>query len=136
MSSETRLEPGARAAAETEVNSGNTAATMGSGEIEVFATPAMVALMEAAAVRCVRQGLSPEETSVGTRMEVSHVAATPLGMRVRAEAVLQKVEGRRLFFQVTAFDEKEKIGEGAHERFIVQREKFLGKVRDKGRQEA
>ncbi len=118
--------------AEKQVDAGNTALTMGSGEMEVFATPAMVALMEEAAVNCVKELLGPQETSVGIKMEVSHSAATPLGMSVRAEALLQNVEGRKLTFQVTAFDSREKIGEGRHERFVVNRERFLSKVQEKG----
>jgi len=131
MSGESKLQIGATGKAEKKVDAGNTALTMGSGEIEVFATPAMVALMEEAAVKCVKALLGPEETSVGIRMDISHSAATPLGMAVRAEAVLQQVEGRKLTFQVTAFDSREKIGEGQHERFVVNKERFLSKVREK-----
>ncbi len=122
---------GSMGRAEVKVHEGNTAINMGSGEIKVFATPAMVALMEQAAVRCVKDRLEPDETSVGIRMEVSHTAATPMGMTVRAEAVLKEMEGRRLTFHVIAFDEREKIGEGRHERFVVKSERFVSKVREK-----
>ncbi|CEJ06937.1 Thioesterase protein [Acididesulfobacillus acetoxydans] len=109
----------------TEVSAGNTAKAMGSGLLEVFATPAMIALMEGAAV----QALEPyQASSVGTALEVRHLAATPLGMRVRAVAQLIEVERRRLVFSVEAFDEVEKIGEGRHERFLIQDEAFLKKV--------
>jgi fluoroacetyl-CoA thioesterase len=131
MQTGTGLNPGIKGNAQAKVHDGNTALAMGSGEIEVFATPAMVALMEEAAVQCVKGSLGEGETSVGVRMEISHIAATPVGMGVRAEAVLQRVDGRRLFFQVVAFDEKEKIGEGEHERFVVQRDRFLSKVQSK-----
>ncbi len=117
--------------AEKRVDAGNTAVAMGSGEIPVFATPAMVALMEEAAVTCVKAQLGPDETSVGIRLEVAHTAATPVGMIVRAEAVLKEIDGRRLIFHVTAFDEREKIGEGRHERFVVKKERFLSKVQEK-----
>ena len=126
-----QLKPGMKGHAETVVKEHNLATTMGSGEVEVFATPAMVALMEAAAVACVKDALGDENTSVGTSIQTSHIAATPPGMKVRAEAVLEEVDGRRLVFKVAAYDEKEKIGEGVHERFVVHREKFVGKVRSK-----
>ncbi|SMC21217.1 Thioesterase superfamily [Desulfacinum hydrothermale DSM 13146] len=125
------LKAGMVGRAETTVTDANVARTMGSGDVEVFATPAMVALMEAAAVACVRQFLGEENTSVGTSMRTSHIAATPVGMKVRAEALLEEVDGRRLIFKVSAYDEKEKIGEGVHERFVVHREKFLARVRSK-----
>lgn len=134
MSDGASLAPGIKGTAETSVTALNTAVTMGSGEVEVFATPALVALMEAAAVQCVRGHLGPGETSVGTRLEISHMAATPRDMAVRAEAVLHAVEGRRLIFQVAAFDEREKIGEGRHERVVVQRDRFVTKVQAKGQE--
>ena len=118
--------------AHTQVDRSNVADEIGSGDVEVFSTPAMVALMEAASIQCIKPYLHDNETSVGVRIDVSHLAATPMGMTVRAEAVLENVDGRRLFFRVAAYDEKEKIGEGAHERVIVQRDRFLARVQAKG----
>ena len=134
MSDSAPLAPGLKGTAETSVTALNTAVALGSGEVEVFATPALVALMEAAAVQCVRGHLAPGETSVGTRLEISHMAATPRDMAVRAEAVLDAVEGRRLIFLVAAYDEREKIGEGRHERVVVQRDRFVAKIQAKGQE--
>ncbi|MEN6485972.1 MAG: thioesterase family protein [Syntrophobacteraceae bacterium] len=125
------LETGLKGEAQAVVDTHNTATAMGSGEIEVFATPAMIALMESSAVAALKGRLPSGETSVGVRLEVSHVAATPVGMRVSAEAVLERIDGRRLFFRVTACDAREKIGEGFHERVLVQQEKFMIRVAGK-----
>lgn len=129
---EKNLQPGIKGRAETEVTRALTATSMKSGDVEVYATPAMIALMEEAAVACVRDHLPQGHTSVGTYLEIHHKAATPLGMKVRAEALLEAVEGRRLIFRVTAYDEKDLIGEGRHERVIVPRDKFMEKVQSKG----
>lgn len=131
MENSGELEPGLKGEAQVVVDARNTASAMGSGEIDVFATPAMTALMESAAVAALKGRLPSGETSVGVRLEVSHVAATPVGMRVSAEAVLERIDGRRLFFRVTACDAMEKIGEGLHERVLVQREKFMNRVTGK-----
>ncbi|MGE5359055.1 MAG: thioesterase family protein, partial [Bacteroidales bacterium] len=93
-----------------------TAEAFGSGLVPVYATPAMVALMEQAAVRAVAGSLAADHTTVGTRLEIAHLAATPLGDAVRAEATLTAIDGRRLTFNVQAWDSSEKIGEGVHER--------------------
>ena len=108
-----------------------TAQAMGSGDLPVFATPAMVALMEKAAAACVREELEPGQTTVGTRMEVSHTAATPEGMQVTAHAQLVGEEGRVLRFKVWAEDEKGPIGEGTHDRVIVGAQRFLEKTNAK-----
>jgi len=125
------LKVGLKATTETVVTKNNTAISMKSGDVEVFATPAMVALMEEAAVACVSSALPKDQTSVGTYLEVKHLAATPVGMKVKAEATLEQIDGKRLVFSVVAFDEKDKIGEGKHKRFIVSRSKFLEKVASK-----
>jgi len=107
------------------------ASSMKSGNVDVYSTPSLIALIEAAAVNCITPCLKQEDTSVGVVVNVSHLAATPLGMKVRAEAIVEKVEGRKVYFKVTAFDEKEKIGEGTHERFILNKERFQKKANDK-----
>lgn len=106
----------------------NTAAAMGSGDMDVFATPAMVALMENAAMKAVAPGLSPESATVGSLISVSHVKPSPLGAVIRATAELTEIEGRKLTFRVSAEDERGTIGEGTHIRYIVDREKFLSKI--------
>ena len=113
------------------VSNENTAATMGSGTLAVFATPAMIALMEKTAYISVQDALDEGMGSVGTLLNVKHVAATPVGMTVTCESELVEVDGRRLVFTVKAFDEVGLIGEGTHERFIVQNEKFLAKTNAK-----
>ncbi|MFZ5817866.1 MAG: thioesterase family protein [Bacillota bacterium] len=125
------LTPGLAGEVTTTVTPESTAAAVGSGGVEVFATPMMVGLMEMAALRAVQPYLAEGETTVGTLVNVKHLAATPLGMKVRAIARLEEVDGRRLRFTVEAFDEREKIGEGSHERFIVQLQKFLDRTAKK-----
>ncbi len=107
------------------------ASYMGSGPVPVLATPALVALMEQAAVRALEGRLPAGQTSVGVRIDVRHLAATPLGMRVRARAALVAAEGRRLTFQIEAWDEVEKVGEAVHERVVVDVERFMERVRGK-----
>ena len=111
------------------VSSTNVAAAMGSGDLEVFATPAMIALMENAAMKCVQNELEEGSTTVGTNMSVSHVRATPIGREVRAAATLTTIDGRRLVFDVRAFEGDTEIGTGTHERFIVERQKFMNRLR-------
>jgi len=127
-----KLNSGRRARAETVVTQENTAQAVGSGLVPVFATPYMIALMENAAVNAVQDALAPDEGTVGTRLDVTHDAATPIGLKVWAEAELTAVEGRKLTFAVSAFDEREKIGGGTHQRFVIKPEKFLAKVQAKG----
>ena len=117
--------------AETVVTQDNTAQAAGSGLVPVFATPWMVALMENAAVNAVQAQLAPDEGTVGTSLNVTHDAATPIGMKVWAEAEVTAVEGRKLTFTVSAYDEAEKIGGGIHQRFIIKPERFLTKAQSK-----
>ena len=122
---------GLKGRAEALVTEQNTAAAVGSGSLPVFATPMMVALMEAAAVNALAGCLEEGQSSVGTHMDVSHDAATPLGMTVWAEAELTAVEGRALTFTVSAFDEAGPIGKGIHTRFLIQEERFMTKANRK-----
>ncbi len=108
-----------------------TAAAVGSGMLPVFATPSMIALIEKAAAESVAAGLDPGMTTVGTRLDIAHTAATPVGMAVLAEAELSEIDGRRLVIREGYFDEAGEIGSGTHERFIVNAEKFLAKAEAK-----
>ena len=125
------IEIGRRGRAEAVVTPENTAQAAGSGLVPVFATPWMVALMENAAVQAVQSALAPGEGTVGTRLDVTHDAATPVGMKVWAQAEVTAVEGRRITFAVSAFDGRERIGGGVHQRFIIQSERFLAKAQGK-----
>jgi len=128
-----RLEVGLRGAAERVVTPDQTAEAFGSGLVPVYSTPAMVGLMEAAAVAALEGCLPDGQTTVGTRLEIAHLAATPLGDRVRAEAVLTAIDGRHLEFDLTAHDSTEKIGEGRHARVVVSSDRFLARVNGKRR---
>ena len=108
-----------------------TAAAIGSGSVEVFATPYMVAAMENAACEALWPYYGEGENSVGTKLEISHDAATPVGMKYWAEAEVTEVDRRRIVLKVTAYDETGVIGSGTHERFIIQMEKFLAKAEAK-----
>lgn len=125
------LEIGIKGHQELTVTAENTARAMGSGELEVFATPAMIALIEQTAWRSVAPHLAPGEGTVGTMLDVAHTAATPVGMKVRCETELIQADRRRLVFRARLSDETGPIGEGTHERFIVQNERFLQKARAK-----
>ena len=109
----------------------NSAKTMGSGSLDVFATPAMVALMEKTAVKSLEEVLEEGQTTVGIALDIKHSAATPLGMTVTCESELVAVDGRKLTFAVTASDERGVIGSGMHERFIVDAERFQEKTNNK-----
>lgn len=122
------LKSGLTGTAETVVRETNTALAMGSGSLHVFATPSMIALMEQAACNAVAACLDEESTSVGTLVNITHDAATGMGQKVTATATLTAVEGRKLVFEITAADEDKQIGKGTHERFIVNKEKFMAKL--------
>ncbi|MFZ2538261.1 MAG: thioesterase family protein [Oscillospiraceae bacterium] len=104
------------------------AVNVGSGDVSVFATPMMLSLMEEVSAKCLAEFLDEGMTSVGTSITASHVAATPVGMKVKACAQITTVEGKKVSFTITASDEKGVIGEGTHNRFIVDREKFNQKA--------
>jgi len=123
--------PGLTGEIETAVTEDDTAVRWGSGLVPVFGTPALVGLMEGAAVQALEGHLPPGQTSVGGRIDVRHLAATPVGMRVCARAELVEVEGRRLAFHVEAWDEVERIGEATHERFVVDIERFIARAKAK-----
>ena len=113
------------------VSNALTAKAMGSGRLDVFATPAMVAIMEEAAHTSVEAELEEGQGTVGTSRTVSHLAATPVGMEVTCESELIEVDGRKLVFEIKAMDEAGIVGEAKHERFIIDSEKFLAKTNAK-----
>lgn len=115
----------------TQVQVNDTAKVFGSGELEVLATPRMIALMEECAYKCISTDLEVGASSVGTQLNVKHVSATPVGMNVTVEAEITEIDGRRVCFSVKAYDEAGLIGEGTHERFIVYSEKFISKTYSK-----
>ena len=117
--------------AEEFVTEENTALALRSGNLKVFATPAVIRLIEEAAAKLVEKNISPELTSVGISLDVKHTSPTPLGMKVRAEVKIISVEGRKLTFDVVAYDERGEIARGSHERFIVYKEKFQSKANAK-----
>lgn len=110
------------------VSANHVAAVMGSGDLHVFATPAMVALMENAAMMAVAEHLPEGSTTVGAMMNTSHVKPSPVDESIRATAVLTGIEGRKLTFEIKAEDSKGVIGEAVHVRYVVDREKFMSKL--------
>ncbi len=125
------LAPGIKGKSETVVDSSNTAKTMKSGALEVFATPAMIALMEEAAYKSVAAEVGEGNGTVGTYLSISHLSASPVGMKISCESELTAVEGRKLVFSLKVYDEAGLIGEGEHQRFIVANEKFQAKANQK-----
>ena len=125
------LKPGLVGHAELIVGEEHTAPRVGSGKVHVLATPVMINLFEAAALAACEQLLPEGYQSLGTMLNVHHVAATPVGMAVRASAVVTRVEGRTLFFRVEAHDERDLIGDGVHERVVVNVAKFDQRVQRK-----
>lgn len=122
---------GTKGSAELTVSAKELAVNIGSGSLEVFATPVMTMLMEKAACNCIQQFLEGDETTVGTELSIKHTSATPEGMKVTAEAVLTEVNGRELIFDVSAADEAGSVGCGTHHRFLVFGEKFTAKTKSK-----
>lgn len=125
------LEAGIKGRQETVVTEDQLAVNVGSGKVRVFATPMMIALIEKTASLSVESELAEGQTTVGTLLNVSHCSATPLGMKVWAESELVEIDRRRLVFKVAAYDEAGLIGEGTHERFIIDMEKFQSKTDSK-----
>ena len=122
---------GMKGRAEDTVHKQNTAMAAGSGTLPVFATPWMCALMEKAAWIAIAPGLAEGESTVGTKLNISHLSASPLGIRVWAESEVTTVDGKRIELSVSAYDESGLIGSGTHERFIVQNDRFLAKAAKK-----
>lgn len=112
-----------------KVTKENCASAIGSGALDVFATPSMIALMENAACEAIKASLQPGESSVGTKVNISHLKASALEDTITATATLTEIDGRKLVFEVVANDSKGIIGEGTHERFIINVEKFLSKLK-------
>jgi predicted thioesterase len=125
------LRPGLSGATEIVVGTRDTAPHVGSGKIKVLATPVLVSLMEEAALNAVEGLLPAGHQTVGTRLDITHVAATPVGLHVVAHAELTKVDGRRLTFRLWADDERDRIGEGTHERIIVDVARFDARAQEK-----
>ena len=122
---------GMKGIAETVAEREDTAKEVGSGDLLVYATPCMVALMEGAACEAIAEALSDSQTTVGTALNIEHISATPVGLEVRAEAEVTAVEGKVITFEIHAFDEAGEIGRGTHKRVIVNRQKFLEKAYNK-----
>jgi predicted thioesterase len=111
------------------VDNKNTAKTVGSGNLDVFATPMMIALMEKAACECLSDVLEAGQTSVGTHIDVSHIAASPIGAEIIATAAIEAASGRTIEFSVTASDGNKEIGSGKHTRVVIDAERFMGKLK-------
>ena len=126
------IQTGIKGRREQTVTPEMSAARIGSGLVEVFATPMMVALIEQTCLESVLPYLEEGQGTVGTLVNVTHVSATPVGMRVWCESELTEVDRRRLVFKVKAYDECGLIGEGTHERFIIDNAKFMEKIKNKG----
>ena len=126
-----RIVAGLSGSATLLVGEEHTAPRVGSGRVHVLATPVMINLIEAAALAAIEQSLPEEHQSLGTHLDITHVAATPVGMKVRATAEVVRVEGRTVYLKVAAHDERELIGEGTHERVVVNVARFDRRVQDK-----
>ena len=125
------IKPGMKGEAGSLVEREDTAQVVGSGDLLVYATPCMAALMEGAACEAIAPALPEGKTTVGTELNIRHLSATPVGLEVRAEAEVTEVEGNTITFSVTAYDEAGKIGEGIHKRVVVTAQKFLDKAYQK-----
>ena len=123
--------PGLTGKSEMIVKEEDLAGRLGDVSVDVLSTPRLIQLLETAAIEAIRDHLSTDQVSLGTEMRIRHLSATPLGMKVTANALLKGVENNRLFFLVDAYDEKEKVAEGEHERILVSKERFLERVKKK-----
>lgn len=125
------IEIGQRQELSETVTEKNVAAAVGSGGLPVYATPAMIALMERTAFTLLQEHLDEGQSSVGTAVNIKHLSATPIGLTVRSVAELVEIDRKRFSFKVEAFDDQGKIGEGTHERFVIKSEDFLAKAQAK-----
>ena len=126
-----KIKPGLTGHAEMVVGTNDTAPRVGSGRIAVLATPTMINLIEEAALSAIEHLLPDGKQSLGTHIDISHIAATPVGMKVRAEAELIEMDGRKLMFSVRARDEMDLISEGRHERVVVTAASFQSRINEK-----
>ena len=133
---EKALECGLTAKVEKVVKFEDTAKAVASGLAEVFATPCMIALMECAAVNAMQSCLPPGQSTVGTHIDAHHIAATPVGFKVWAQADLIAIDGRKLTFSIAAYDEQEKIGDAQHTRVIIDEQRFMAKAQAKAQAKA
>jgi predicted thioesterase len=123
--------PGLIGKTEMVVKAEDLVSRLGSVNVDVLSTPRLIQLLEEAAIEAIREFIPPDHLSLGTQVRIKHLSPTPLGMKVTAHAILKEVENNRLFFLVDAYDEKEKVAEGEHERFVVPKEKFLRRLERK-----
>ena len=126
-----KIEVGRTYQSQTRVEEWMTAEKAGNRGVDVLSTPMLLQLVEEAAMQCIAPMLSEEEISLGTHVDLAHLAATPVGLIVRTEVEVLKVDGRRVEFAFTAFDEREKIAEGTHERYVTSRDKFRERLAEK-----
>jgi len=124
--------PGLNGMSEMVVAEEDLVSHLGGVSVDVLSTPRLIQLLEAAAIETIKDYVPDEQVSLGTRVNIKHLSATPLGMKVTAHALLRSVEKNRLTFIVDAYDEKEKVAEGEHERILVPKDRFLQRVEKKG----
>jgi predicted thioesterase len=123
--------PGLIGKSEMIVKDEDLVSRLGDVSVEVLSTPRLIQLLETAAIEAIQDFIPSDQVSLGTELRIKHLSATPLGMKVTASALLRGIEKNRLLFLVGAYDEKEKVAEGEHERVLVSRERFLQKVKEK-----
>jgi len=128
---ESAMVPGLTGKSEMVVKEEDLVSQVGNIPVAVLSTPTLIQLLEAAAIDAIRDCIPPDQVSLGTEVKIRHLSATPLGMKVTANALLKSVEKNRLFFLVDAYDEKEKVAEGEHERVLVSKERFLQRLEKK-----
>ena len=126
-----KIDVGRTYQSQTRVEEWMTAEKAGNRGVDVLSTPMLLQLVEEAAMQCVAPVLDPGEITLGTHVDLTHIAATPVGLIVRTEVEILKVDGRRVEFAFTAFDEREKIAEGTHERYVTSRERFRERLDEK-----